>query len=608
MPEAARGSLRASSARPGAATSPSSALLTVAFFVPVLSLCGLTDPLLLVNAVRAKETIGFKPHPPQSSSSSSGNSSSPLAALQTKSTSYKRCADCTSFGHNSECPVCIHSEAPAQFMMPMTPLKSPDEQKQKMVAMLEEHHQLVREGNSFFALRGEGPFGSIGYGFGEETRGQRDISAEANKRPVKLQQKAKSKKTSSTKQTPLSPDNGAKTKASKKERKVGSTPKQTSFLGEVAKKDTSVQLGLASASIPITQLKDSQYVGFVSVGTPPQTFRPIFDTGSTNIWVVSVNCTDSACRKVRRFDPAASSTFKTPNPRVVLDITFGTGRIHGSTGDDTFEVGPFKIENQTFGLVEKEEGAIFNDIYFEGIIGMAFAEMSSTGKIPFYDHILQHGVLHSSEFAFFVGDQISALFVGGVDPRFFEPPIHMFPIVREHYWEAKLDGMWVGDKKFCCEENTHNYVIFDSGTSFNTLPKKEIDDFFKLIPREHCDGDDEKEALKKYPTIKYILNGVEVVLEPRQYVTKNADGVCLPAYMEIDVPSSFGHAYILGSIFMRQYFTVFRKGDGKNVPSMIGLAKAKETKKGDEYLTDVLKSYDSMLQRNSERPQAAAAS
>ena len=44
--------------------------------------------------------------------------------------------------------------------------------------------------------------------------------------------------------------------------------------------------------------------------------------------------------------------------------------------------------------------------------------------------------------------QVSAIFFGGVDPRFFEPPIHMFPVVREHYWEVELDAIYVGEKKF----------------------------------------------------------------------------------------------------------------------------------------------------------------
>lgn len=81
------------------------------------------------------------------------------------------------------------------------------------------------------------------------------------------------------------------------------------------------------------------YMATVYLGTPPQKLRAIFDTGSSNTWVVNKQATESSDEiNVRYpFDDTKSSTCKKTEKQA--KISFGSGSLSGHFYTDTMRIG-----------------------------------------------------------------------------------------------------------------------------------------------------------------------------------------------------------------------------------------------------------------------------
>merc|ERR1719300_108065 len=130
----------------------------------------------------------------------------------------------------------------------------------------------------------------------------------------------------------------------------------------------------STADEPLNDFKDTQYYGEASLGTPEQTFKILFDTGSSNLWVPSKG--GSGALFHTKFDSSKSSTYRSNGTKFA--IQYGSGSLKGFLSSDMFTVGDLK-DRVTFGEATDEPGITFKEAKFDGLCGLGFQTISVDG-------------------------------------------------------------------------------------------------------------------------------------------------------------------------------------------------------------------------------------
>ncbi|XP_070313207.1 pregnancy-associated glycoprotein 1-like [Odocoileus virginianus] len=317
---------------------------------------------------------------------------------------------------------------------------------------------------------------------------------------------------------------------------------------------------------PLRNIKDMLYVGNITIGTPPQEFQVVFDTGSSDLWVPSLFCTSPTCSTHVRFRHLESSTFR-PTKKT-FRITYGSGSMKGFLAYDTVRIGDLVSTDQPFGLSLAEHG--FEDTPFDGILGLNYPNISLTGGIPIFDNLKNQGAISEPVFAFYLGKSQakgSVVMFGGVDHRYYKGELNWVPLTQAGDWRVHMDRISMKRQVIACSGGCE--ALLDTGTSLIIGPRRLVKNIQKLIgatPRgsEHyvsC------LAVNILPSIIFTINGINYPVPARAYILKDSRGHCYTAFKEnTERPTE---TWILGDVFLRLYFSVYDQGNDR-----IGLAKA----------------------------------
>uniref|UniRef100_A0AAQ4PN68 Peptidase A1 domain-containing protein n=1 Tax=Gasterosteus aculeatus aculeatus TaxID=481459 RepID=A0AAQ4PN68_GASAC len=292
---------------------------------------------------------------------------------------------------------------------------------------------------------------------------------------------------------------------------------------------------------PMTNDADLAYYGIISIGTPPQSFKVIFDSGSSNLWVPSIYCNSPACSM---FPPSSCSL-----------------------GLEKGQVGGLAVTNQIFGLSESE-APFMQYMRADGILGLAYPRLSASGATPVFDNMMREGLVNQDLFSVYLSSdsqQGSVVTFGGVDPNHYSGPISWIPLSNELYWQITVDSVTVNGQVVAC--NGGCQAIVDTGTSLIVGPQSSISSINSRVGARSQNGDYlvNCNGIAQMPDVTFHIHGQEFTIPASAYVRQSQYYGCRTGF-----GNGGDNLWILGDVFIRQYYSIFNRAQ-----NMVGLAKAR---------------------------------
>ncbi|KAJ1437068.1 Saposin-like type B, region 1 [Sesbania bispinosa] len=217
---------------------------------------------------------------------------------------------------------------------------------------------------------------------------------------------------------------------------------------------------------------DAQYFGEIGIGSPPQYFNVVFDTGSSNLWVPSSKCIFSiACYFHSKYRSRISSTYTEIG--IPCKIPYDEGYIYGYFSKDNVKVGDVVIKDQEFSEITRATLALLA-LPFDGILGLGFQDISVGKVTPVWYNMIEQGHICDKVFSLWLNQDPMAkvggeIVFGGIDFSHFRGDHTYVPLSQKGYWQIEVgDVLLANNSTGLCEGGCS--AIVDSGTSLIAGP------------------------------------------------------------------------------------------------------------------------------------------
>lgn len=204
-----------------------------------------------------------------------------------------------------------------------------------------------------------------------------------------------------------------------------------------------------------TQLgKKMAYYGTVGVGTPPQYFSVVFDTGSGNLIIPGSTCTSAACMSHHRFLQSKSNStvrrmcdgapVSTSTEADEVKITFGTGYITGACLFDDICIGDACTKGVFISSTD-ESSEPFGSFSFDGVLGLALEGMAQGAGFSMLSLLHQSNALQKPVFSVFLSDsdeETSEITFGEIKYEHMDGEMLWVDVTGDTgYWEVRIEDI-----------------------------------------------------------------------------------------------------------------------------------------------------------------------
>ncbi|XP_030665904.1 LOW QUALITY PROTEIN: pepsin F-like [Nomascus leucogenys] len=309
---------------------------------------------------------------------------------------------------------------------------------------------------------------------------------------------------------------------------------------------------------PMRNYLDLVYVGIITIGTLPQEFKVILDTGSTDLWEPSIYCVSQACTNHNIFNPLLSSTFQVSGRPI--NIACGTGQMLGFLGYDNVKIGDLVDIGRGFSLSVKEPGKFMRYAVFDGILGLGYPGLDVEGATSVFDNLWNQGLLSQNLFAFYLSNKEekgSMLMLGGVDSSHYTRNLNWVPVSKLLYWQIAMDSISINGKVIACDGSCQ--AIVDTRTSLLIGPQNSIHDIRKKINAQHYFSSEyiiKCDTINTLPDLIFTINGINYPVPASAYIQQHRPDICYSKFEKYVDPSPNANTWVLGDVFLRLYFSV----------------------------------------------------